>query len=254
MSYNPIPQPLTIDLDDVTAAINTAANGVTSGQCLSRGGAGSYTVQITGTFAATLNIQVTYDGVNWVNITGSYVVNNVATAASMSSANITSPGVYRISAPGIQGAQVITTSYTSGTVTGTAVLTQGTQPNTTVNATGSILALLTPQTSSGCAAYNGAVAAAATAVKTSAGQLYGWHIFNSNTSTIYVQIFNALTSGVTLGTTAPVLSIGVPAGAAVDFEQANGIAFATAISVACTTTRQGSTAPTNPVDLNLIYK
>ncbi len=103
--------------------------------------------------------------------------------------------------------------------------------------------------------YSGSIGATLTAVKaSSAGTLGGWYIYNSNTSVAYVQIFDAATTGaVTLGTTAPKLSLGIPAGGAANMELTNGIKFANGIIIAVTTTRAGSTGPTNTVDINLPY-
>lgn len=76
-------------------------------------------------------------------------------------------------------------------------------------------------------------------VKTSAGQVYGWYIFNAVASIRYVKFYNATAANVTVGTTTPVLTLPVPTsstnGVGFVFNSALGIAFDTAISVACTT-------------------
>lgn len=88
-----------------------------------------------------------------------------------------------------------------------------------------------------------------------AGQVGGWYFFNANTSTAYVQFFNTQASGVTLGTTPPVYSLGIPAlGAANVAPGMVGIAHATAISIAITTSRAGSTNTASTVDYNLWFK
>lgn len=90
-------------------------------------------------------------------------------------------------------------------------------------------------------------------VKGSAGQLYSYHCFNAAAATSYVQIFD--TSGaVTLGTTTPALSLGLPAGGAGNLHFTTGVAFANAIKVAATTTATGSSAPGTAVDCNFTYK
>lgn len=110
----------------------------------------------------------------------------------------------------------------------------------------------TPVTSGGLLIITGSVGATATAIKASAGQLYGYHLFNTTAAVAYVQIFNVAAGSVTLGTTAPTMSIGIPAsgGATVNFDK--GIAFGTAMSYACTTTRAGLTGAT--CDVNFFYK
>lgn len=148
-----------------------------------------------------------------------------------------------------------TAANLNATVTGTLAVTEsGTwtvQPGNTANST-PWLTTDTPSTSGGLSAATGSVGATATSIKSSAGQLYGWHLFNTTAAVAYVQFFNLATGSVTLGTTAPLFSIGIPAsgGATVNFDK--GIAFGTAITFACTTTRAGSTGAT--CDVNFFYK
>lgn len=124
------------------------------------------------------------------------------------------------------------------------------QPGNIANTTPWLVATA-PSTSGGLSSYSGSIGGTVTAVKTSAGQVYGYHFLNTTAAVAYVQIFNLATGSVTLGTTSPTLSIGIPAsgGATVNFDK--GIAFGTAISFACTTTRSGSTGAT--VDVNFFY-
>jgi hypothetical protein len=112
---------------------------------------------------------------------------------------------------------------------------------------------LLPATSGGVSFASGSVGATATNIKTSAGQIYGWYIGNSNSTAVYCQIFNKTAANVTLGTTAPDMSFYIPATAAANLMNDIGIAMGTAISIAFTTTRTGSTAPTNTVDYNFYY-
>jgi hypothetical protein len=96
-------------------------------------------------------------------------------------------------------------------------------------------------------------------VKTSAGELGGYHCLNQSGAVAYVQVFDAASSGgVTLGSTAPTLSFGLPAAASLpgggNLEWSNGIHFASGIQVAATTTATGSTAPSTAVDCNFLYK
>ncbi|HEV2178344.1 MAG TPA: hypothetical protein VGU20_31105 [Stellaceae bacterium] len=101
--------------------------------------------------------------------------------------------------------------------------------------------------------YSGSIAATVTAVKTSAGTLGAYYIDNPNASMAYVQIFDAAVASVTLGTTAPKWSIGIPASGAANLEFVNGLKFSTAITIAVTTTRAGSTGPGSTVDINIAY-
>lgn len=146
-------------------------------------------------------------------------------------------------------------SSVAGTLTAT-VTQSGTwtvQPGNTANTT-PWLATQTPATSGGLSIYSGSIGATATSVKGSAGQVYGWYIYNSNASAVYVQVFNVVSGSVTLGTTSPTFSLGIPASSGANVSFDSGIAMGTAITVAVTTTRSGSTGPGSTVDLNIFYK
>ena len=99
-----------------------------------------------------------------------------------------------------------------------------------------------------------------TVVKGSAGQLYGWHITNTSTVTVFVKFYDA-TSG-TLGTGTPVLTIGIPGNASDDTLAmaafgGMGVAFATGISVGAGTgvADADNTDPgANAVVANFYYK
>ena len=94
-------------------------------------------------------------------------------------------------------------------------------------------------------------------VKTSAGQLYGWYLFNAHTATLYVKLYNATAANTTVGTTTPIMTIPVPAGSAANVEFTNGIAFGTALCAACTTgvADNDTGAPAaNVLIANLFYK
>ena len=117
----------------------------------------------------------------------------------------------------------------------------------------SVNATVVPATSGGLSVVSGTIGATATAIKASAGQLYGWYLFNSNATIVYCQIFNIASGSVSLGSSTPALSFGIPAGAAANILGAIGIAFGTAMSFAFTTTRSGSTGPASTVDYNFFY-
>ena len=92
-------------------------------------------------------------------------------------------------------------------------------------------------------------------VKGTAGTLGGYYFFNGSAATAYVQIFDvASATTVTLGTTVPDLTIGIPAGAACNVEFSNGVLFSLGMKLACTTTATGSGAPATGLDLNVYYK
>lgn len=97
-----------------------------------------------------------------------------------------------------------------------------------------------------------ALTAAAT-VKSSAGNVYGWYVYNPNSTVCYLEVFNTTTP--TLGTTAPVLSLGIPAssGANIGPSPLAVANFTTAIEVAATTASKGSTTCTTGMTVNIWY-
>jgi hypothetical protein len=108
----------------------------------------------------------------------------------------------------------------------------------------------------GMSVATGSIAATKTDIGTAntAGSVYGWYFYNPNSSVAYVQFFNTQASGVTLGTTAPVYSLGIPATSGANVMCPLPIAHSTAICIAVTTTRAGSTGTGSTVDYNIFYK
>jgi hypothetical protein len=99
-------------------------------------------------------------------------------------------------------------------------------------------------------------------VKTSAGCVYGCWVTNTATSTRWLKFFNATAANVTVGSTTPVITIGIPGNSSDDIS-ANfgpggmGIQFDTAISVAATTgvADADTGAPgANDVVINVFYR
>lgn len=120
---------------------------------------------------------------------------------------------------------------------------------------------LVPATSGGLSVGNftsgdtyTALTATAQVVKGSAGQVYGWYIYNPNTTVAYVMIYNIAAASVTVGTSTPILVIAVPAGGGTNISFEMGIPFATAISIAAATTGGGNTAPTTALEAMVFYK
>lgn len=144
----------------------------------------------------------------------------------------------------------------TGTPPSPTVLQGGTwtvQPGNTANTTPWEVTE-NPVTSGGLTTASGSIGATKTAIKASAGQIYCWAFFNSNTAAAYVQVFNLASASITLGTTAPTFSLGLPGGGGSNICTDEGIAFSTAITIAVTTTRTGSTGPASTVDYNIFYQ
>lgn len=65
--------------------------------------------------------------------------------------------------------------------------------------------------------------------------LFGYHIFNDSSGSIFVRFYDVAAASVTVGATGHVLVVGVPTLSAVYLEIAGGIIFGTEISVSATT-------------------
>jgi len=95
-----------------------------------------------------------------------------------------------------------------------------------------------------------------TAVKTSQQALLGTvYCYNPNSSVAYIQLFDVATAaGVTLATTVPKLSLGIPATTASGTgPTAVGITFYNGLQAAVTTTATGNTAPSIAMDCDVTY-
>jgi len=95
---------------------------------------------------------------------------------------------------------------------------------------------------------------AKTLVKSNAGNLYGIHLYNPNTSAVFVQMFKASSTGaVTLGTTTPDFVWVIPPASVLDKDMTIPVAFTTGLVYAVTTTATGSTAPSSGVTGTIFY-
>jgi len=126
----------------------------------------------------------------------------------------------------------------------------GNTPNTTP-----ILDSPCPSTSATAALSNVNVNAtgALTALKASAGSLYGFSILNNTASPVYLSFWNVASGSVTLGTTAPTCVFLIPASASLTVMSPLGIMNgASAMSFACVTGYNGST--TASITGSIFYK
>jgi hypothetical protein len=90
-------------------------------------------------------------------------------------------------------------------------------------------------------------------VKSSAGQIYGYRITNTNTSTVYVFWYNT-TSAPTIGSTTNLIDqMGIPAGASANDTFSCGIACSSGIYVAVSTSPTGSAAPSTGLTVSTLY-
>lgn len=121
----------------------------------------------------------------------------------------------------------------------------------------SVNAIPTPQTTGGYSISHLVSAATtnATNIKASAGQVFGWYIYNSNAAARKVAFHN--TAGTPTAGTGVVFAIVVPPGSAANVFTDTGIAFATGIAITTVTdlTDAGATAVAlNDLVINVLFK
>lgn len=91
-------------------------------------------------------------------------------------------------------------------------------------------------------------------IKANSGHLNDMTIINTNATSCFVQLFDALAANVTVGTTTPNYVILVPANGGVikDYPEC-GLKFKTGICYACTTTATGNGDPTTGLTVSASY-
>lgn len=126
------------------------------------------------------------------------------------------------------------------------------------SAEGAIWATLTPTTTGGCSIFRSLdLDETEEEIKATAGNIYGYYYFNATASVRYLKFYNATAANVTVGSTTPVLTFGIPASAAGHVAFPYPIGFGTAISAAVTTgvADADTGAPgTNDIILNVLFK
>lgn len=231
-----------------------------------------FSLQLSGTFTATTLVQGSNDGTNYVN----YQFFNQSTnpGTNVTSANVV--GIF-FGVVHTKWMKLRTSSYTSGTMQGNLqlyttpppVYTQnvnaqaaqsGTwtmQPGNTANTTPW---LITPRggTTGGHSLTRilSAATTNATSIKASAGQVYGWYLFNTSASTKFLKLYNKA-SAPTVGTDTPLMTIPIPSGSGANVEFTIGIPFATGIALAITGSIADSDTTAvalNDVVVNLLYR
>jgi hypothetical protein len=132
------------------------------------------------------------------------------------------------------------------------------QPGNTANST-PWLVTQTPATSGGCTVYSYLAAASANQdsqnVKGSAGQLFGYAVFNTASTARYVKVYNKATAPTSADT--PALRILVPPGGGANLAFDSGMVFGTGIGIRITTgvaDNDANAVTANDVIVNLIYR
>jgi hypothetical protein len=273
---------LATTLGTVTGTITTSASAVTSASSSAAGGFSL--VSIHGTYAGvSFGITQSDDGGTTfygVPIYDAAAMQWLAPGTTITPGTNAGKNYWVPISPATSEIKVLASAYTSGTgnirIAGSYTAMPGSLMSQIMDAAGNarganvdasnnlmvninaastaanVPTVVSPRTTGGLSMATGTIGATATAVKASAGQVYGWYIYNSNASVAYVQFYNSVTGSTTVGTSI-VASIGIPAGGAANVFNDVGIAFSSAITIAITTTRSGTTSPTNTVDYNIYY-
>ena len=135
--------------------------------------------------------------------------------------------------------------------------TDGDYSTVDVGANGALWVTPTPATQGGCDTYrNIDLGSTGVSIKGSAGQVYGWYMYNRAASERVVKFYDKATAA-TVGTDTPKLTIPLPAGGGSNIPWGTGIPFALGISVGAVT-EIGDSGTTNPsandVVVNILYK
>lgn len=195
-------------------------------------------VQATGTWSGTLTVQGSNDNSNFVSVLSidPNSINSSPSATFTTNSIRHFPIMFRY-------LRIRMTGYTSGTATGVLELYTTTsvwngmwtvQPGNTANTTPWYSNSV--GTTGGTSDYHliSTASTNANSIKASAGQVYGYEIYNTNAAARFVKLYNKA-SAPTVGTDTPFRTIGVAPNSRVSGTFSNGIAFATGIAIATTT-------------------
>lgn len=181
------------------------------------GGRDTVLIDVSGTFVATLSVDVMLPGGAWRTLTGTSVITDYISGAKINSATITAPGLYQIGVTGLQGIRVRASAYTSGSA---AVILAASNGNSEIALDQPVI-LGANQTVLAAAPVFTPFALETTAVvvlqsvKTSAGTLYGMTASNPTATPAYLKLYNKASAPVVASDT-PIRTISLPAGADVN--------------------------------------
>lgn len=197
----------------------------------------------SGTYVAGYIYEQTIDGTTWFPVAGLPMAGGVPASTD----NNSSATARAFPAVG-KTMRVRITSYTSGTLTGQALLVNGDVPipyapslNTSVNSATAIgVVYLGPRTVGGYSTSR-IVTGTSGVIKAANGVLYGYDLMNTTAATRFMQFYNKASAGVP-GTDTPARTVAIPAGARADSQLLYGVGYGTGISWAITTDAAGTTA------------
>lgn len=248
----------------VSGSLAATNASVTTAQLV---GASTATIQVTGTWAGTLTPQASIDGTTYVTL-GSTALVNVNSGGYSATIPSGAQSIWQADVAAFNYFRISETTYTSGTATVTirssgssgmvaldAPIPSGSNTIGNVNITGSqAIGINALSSVTGLSIFsNQALSNTVVSVKSSSARMMEYDFYNPNTSGVWVQLFNATVASVTLGTTAPTRTIYIPASAGRDWTSPYSISWATALSIACTSTNTGSGSPGSSIQAYVGY-
>ena len=227
-----------------TAGAIATLNGAVA---LTLNGASGAIIDLRGIWVGTVTFQGTVDGANWFSL-AALPAGSAANIASVVSA--AANGAWHVLCAGCVQLRALASAFTSGSIVVTLRATNGVPwvYNAPVGATNAVaiaagvnaigdVGVQYRASATGAASVIAVMSLATpvvTAAKASAGRLLGVMLQNSATSLRSVKFWNVLTTGVTLGTTAALFEIDIPAGGSVFMGFEGGIGFSNALTYAVT--------------------
>ncbi|QOC54118.1 hypothetical protein [Caulobacter vibrioides] len=194
-------------------------------------------VQLRGTWAATVVFETTIDETNWFSIAGLRPDSPASAPVSTSTANV----VLAFSAIG-RRLRARVSAYTSGAVESSVLLTDvpvvslSNGRDLTLGSGNNVVGAVTlnPSTTGGCsvAKVRSAATTNMTLVKSSAGRVIGWRLYNNTASLRFVKFYNKASAPTT--SDVPVFTLILKPNEVADFDTAYGTAFATGIGYSIT--------------------
>lgn len=238
--------PLAVLPGQITGISQTVEFGVTD--------AVTAVIAASGTYGSVaIAFEVTIDDANWFPIMG--VQTDAATFATASGTLSSTARAWEFGVSGFSKIRVRSTAWTSGTMAiRCGRSTFGYDPagmSQVAIASGNVG--VSGKTAGGAIAARHISAATtnATALKASAGTLYGGRAFNSGAAACFLKFYNKA-SAPTVGTDVPVYVVGIPPGQSVDLGIANDIGLAFSLGIAFAITAGAADADTAAVALNQV--
>lgn len=176
-------------------------------------------VDVSGTFVATIQVQASMNGTSWRNLVGSATILNTISGAYMGSGNITGTGLYAIDVSPYQYVRFISTAYTSGTATlefATATTGNLLPAATLVAASGTVTANQGTLATGTAISVTTAATTNASVQKSTSCNLFEITASNPTATAAYLKFYNKATAP-NVGTDVPVMTIPVAANSFVSY-------------------------------------